>query len=499
MTMAFSENPVHLDSSIPYHGRTSLVCATATSLITSIDRFNGLRLTKSCSDINTCVSSSSSSSSPHLPLLSHHSSFPRTSPCGFNPTSPVNPLYSPDTLRQASSCLNLTVNPPPSSLTLAPTTITLPHTPHPDSDSDSDSDSILYPHSSYSSSHSRFASESASESDHQPLASSRPTSVMSHHTFGRPSSPTSAPAASPPPFSLASPPPPLPHRSSPALPSLSRRPVTAPSASMTATTPHNTSLRVVPVPLILAHAPTRTRLASHLLATCDSHALGTLLLILDLLAILRGSASQTAWSFDDPPLHHCRRRDIDAVGQPARPGTADPTPTRCQLSATVFKLTKARPAHHRPRTALGTSSSTPSSWSHHPDHPRSSPPPERECLTSSDPWLSHLRELYCPELSSGPILPFQLPSDAASQIRLIQCLRKAAAAAPGLATAPAMSELKEVGQLACEELAGMLGVKAWWDLQRAGLVKELGGTFYSPGSFFGTRFLHTDPHLTFRT
>ncbi|KAG0152445.1 hypothetical protein CROQUDRAFT_144674 [Cronartium quercuum f. sp. fusiforme G11] len=270
----------------------------------------------------------------------------------------------------------------------------------------------------------------------------RPVSTMSQYTFGHPypPSPTSG------------------FRST-------GRPATAPAKPSQLVPPQQISL-----PFILAHAPTRKACVTHLLATRDSTALGTLLFLLDLLAIIRGNASQTTWSFDDPiPEHPSPSRGS------RRPGTANPAGTQALSPRPASKSKLIRPFSSaapkpkptgsfpsRPRTAFESSSD----WGPHQSRPSERPSPAQP---AAHPWIAYLTKIYC----GNPGTALKLTTDGL-KARLVGCLEQVAAAAPGLGTASGMSELKELGQLACVELGLMSSLQAWWEVERTRQTHELG-------------------------
>lgn len=250
------------------------------------------------------------------------------------------------------------------------------------------------------------------------------------------------------------------------------RPSTAPSTSVSPTShlssssPHEKSHapNLPPIPTILSHSPTRSHLFQFLLRNLHLKALNQLILLLDLLAVIRGHDSQTDWSFEDPftppslspALHAPKKKTISRkAGLRIRPGTSDGLASSHRVK-TRFTMAGASSLNEIRSPSTGSRVAT--------DRDRA-----KNNGSNKSSWITHFIELYNPpkaDLDNGWFIPMQLYPKSSTLEMLSQ---KLPSLRQPMTINLGVSSLKQVGECGCRELSNLEPVKAWW-YQHASLL-----------------------------
>ncbi|KNE89664.1 hypothetical protein PSTG_16861 [Puccinia striiformis f. sp. tritici PST-78] len=266
----------------------------------------------------------------------------------------------------------------------------------------------------------------------------------------------------------------------------SPRPSTAPSPSVSlfASSPSNRDLSsttstfsqaqahippsLPPIPAILSHSPTRSHLFQHLLQNLQHQTLNHLILLLDLLAVIRGHASQTNWSFDDPfvlpppPPPPMPRHSV-------APQTKNSSRTKSRLHirpGTSDGLAHPSSQRHQTRSHMPGPTLFNPSRSLYSDAPNVDSGSSRSALSTENPtessWATHFVELYSPpelDLTHGWFIPLALPQDSLTLQSLNKNLPRPN---QSLTINLGVAALKKVGEIGCKELSEATSVKDWW-------------------------------------
>ncbi|KAI9614451.1 hypothetical protein H4Q26_009607 [Puccinia striiformis f. sp. tritici PST-130] len=223
-----------------------------------------------------------------------------------------------------------------------------------------------------------------------------------------------------------------------------------------------------PIPAILSHSPTRSHLFQHLLQNLQHQTLNHLILLLDLLAVIRGHASQTNWSFDDPfvlpppPPPPMPRHSV-------APQTKNSSRTKSRLHirpGTSDGLAHPSSQRHQTRSHMPDPTLFNPSRSLYSDAPNVDSGSSRSALSTENPtesfWATHFVELYSPpelDLTHGWFIPLALPQDSLTLQSLNKNLPRPN---QSLTINLGVAALKKVGEIGCKELSEATSVKDWW-------------------------------------